>query len=150
MKKNYLLISILLIVVFGAFFIFNTNEVSGITATYYKSISCGCCDVHSKYLDSKGFDVKINNLQDTSSIKTQFGIPIELESCHTAIIDGYFVEGHIPIEAINKLLEEKPDIAGIAMPGMPSGSPGMPGTKYSDFIVYAVNHDKSYNEFMRV
>jgi hypothetical protein len=150
MKKNYLLISILLIVVVGAFFIFNTNEVSGITATYYKSISCGCCDIHSKYLDSKGFDVKINNLQDTSSIKTQFGIPIELESCHTAIIGNYFVEGHIPIEAINKLLEEKPDIAGIAMPGMPSGSPGMPGQKIGDFVIYAVNHDKSYNEFMRV
>src|SRR3989344_7694770 len=124
MKTNYIIAGILLIVVVGAFFILSSGkEVSGITATYYKSISCGCCDVHSKYLDSKGFDIKVNNLQDVTAIKSQFGIPRDLESCHTAVIDGYFVEGHIPVEAINKMLSEKPDIKGIAMPGMPSGSP---------------------------
>jgi hypothetical protein len=151
MKKTYLFAGILLIIIVGAFFIFSSdNEVSGTTATYYKSISCGCCDVHSKYLDSKGFDIKVNNLQDVTAIKSQFGIPRDLESCHTAVIDGYFVEGHIPVEAINKMLSEKPDIKGIAMPGMPSGSPGMPGQKYGDFVIYAVNNDGSYDEWMRV
>ncbi len=131
-------------------FAFSGDKVSGIQATYYKSISCGCCDVHSKYVSSKGFDVKINNFQDISAIKTDLGVPYELQSCHTAVIDGYFVEGHIPMGAIDKLLLEKPDIKGIAMPGMPSGSPGMPGTKTEDFVISAVNHDGSYYEFMRI
>ncbi len=150
MKKTYLFAGILIIVIVGSFFVFNTDEASGITATYYKSISCGCCDVHSKYLDSKGFDIKLNNLQDVTAIKSQFGVPRELESCHTAIIGDYFVEGHIPVEAINKLLSEKPNVKGIAMPGMPSGSPGMPGAKAGDFVIYAVNQNGSYYEFMRV
>lgn len=151
MKNKYIIASVLLIAIVGAFFVFNTNETSaGITATYYKSISCGCCDVHSRYLDSKGFDIKMNNLQDISGIKSKYNIPYELQSCHTAIIGDYFVEGHIPIEAINKLLTEKPNIKGIAMPGMPSGSPGMPGAKTQDFVIYSVNNDGSYEEFMRI
>ena len=151
MKKTYLFAGILLVFLVGSFFVFNTKETStGTTATYYKSISCGCCDVHSKYLDSKGFDIKVNNLQDVTAIKSQFGIPRDLESCHTAVIDGYFVEGHIPVEAINKMLSEKPDIKGIAMPGMPSGSPGMPGAKTGDFVIYAVNNDGTSYEFMRI
>src|SRR3990170_7178345 len=148
MKNKFIIASVLLIIVVGAFFIFSSDdEASGITATYYKSISCGCCDVHSKYLDSKGFDIKLNNLQDVTAIKSQFGVPRELESCHTAIIGDYFVEGHIPVEAINKLLSEKPNVKGIAMPGMPSGSPGMPGAKAGDFVIYAVNQNGSYYEF---
>lgn len=150
MKNKSLFVILGIAFIVGAFFIFNTGGASGIEATYYKSISCGCCDVHSKYLDSKGFDIEINNLQTLDSIKSRFGIPREIESCHTAMIEGYFVEGHIPMEAINKLLEEQPDIKGIAMPGMPSGSPGMPGTKTGDFVIYAVNNDGSYDEWMRI
>jgi len=117
----------------------------------YKSMSCGCCEVYLKYANSK-VDPKINvfDVQDPSEIKSRYGIPKELESCHTTIVGDYFVEGHIPLEAVEKLLAEQPDIAGIAMPGMPSGSPGMPGQKYGDFIIYAVNHDGSYREFMRI
>lgn len=151
MKTKYIIASALLVVIVGAFFIFSGGkEVSGETATYYKSISCGCCEVHSKYLGSKGFNIKMNNLQDVSEIKSKYNIPYEIQSCHTAVIGDYFVEGHIPIEAINKLTEEQPDIAGIAMPGMPSGSPGMPGAKTEEWIIYAVNHDGTYNEFMRI
>ena len=65
-------------------------------------------------------------------------IPSELESCHTTEVAGYFVEGHVPVEAIDKLLEEKPDIDGIALPGMPAGSPGMGGLKTEDFVIYAL------------
>jgi hypothetical protein len=117
----------------------------------YKSLSCGCCAIYSSYVDGK-VSPKVNtiNVQDTYEIKEMHGVPSELQSCHTTIIGDYFVEGHIPLEAIEKLLSEKPDIAGIAMPGMPSGSPGMPGKKYGDFIIYAVNHDGSYGEFMRI
>ena len=73
-----------------------------------------------------------------------------MQSCHTTTIGNYFVEGHIPIEAIEKLMTEKPNIKGIAMPGMPSGSPGMPGAKQGPFIIYAIGNDGSVGEFMRM
>ena len=84
------------------------------------------------------------------AIKERYGVPRNLESCHTEIIGGYFVEGHMPIEAIEKLLSERPDIRGIALPGMPSGSPGMPGPKTEPWTIYAVNKDGSVGEFMVV
>ncbi|MBS3150249.1 hypothetical protein J4425_00370 [Candidatus Woesearchaeota archaeon] len=117
----------------------------------YKSGSCGCCGVYSSYFRSKGnSETEIISMESIDSIKQEYEIPLELESCHTTIIGDYFIEGHIPLEAVERLMMEKPDIKGIAMPGMPSGSPGMPGTKKSDFIVYQVNNDGSYDEFMRI
>lgn len=115
-----------------------------IEVTFYKSTSCGCCGVHANYLKSQGgLKVNIVNMVDVSAVKQRFSIPSSLQSCHTAVIGDYFVEGHIPLEAIEKLMSEKPDILGIAMPGMPSGAPGMPGSKSSPFIIYAVNKDGS-------
>lgn len=127
----------------------NINKASQIDI--YKDMSCGCCGVYANYVDGKT-EPKINtfNVQDSEQIKKKYGIPSELESCHTTIIGDYFIEGHIPLEAVEKLLAEQPDIAGIAMPGMPSGSPGMPGQKYGDFVIYAVANDGSYSEFMRI
>jgi len=128
----------------------NINSVSE-DVEIYKSLTCGCCAVYSQYFDGKtSANVKTFDVQDPETVKRTYGVPTELESCHTTLIDGYFVEGHIPLEAIEKLLSEMPDIAGIAMPGMPSGSPGMPGQKYAPFVIYAVNHDGTYNEFMRI
>lgn len=128
----------------------NINSVKG-DVEIYKSLTCGCCSVYSQYFNSKtSANVKTSDVQDTSKIKREYGVPSELESCHTTLIGDYFVEGHIPLEAVEKLLSERPDIAGIAMPGMPSGSPGMPGGKYGDFVIYAVNRDGTYDEFMRI
>jgi len=117
----------------------------------YKSLTCGCCSVYTSYVDGK-VSPRVNsfNVQDPTEIKNRYGIPSALESCHTTIIGDYFVEGHVPLEAVEKLLKEQPDIAGIAMPGMPEGSPGMPGSKRGDFVIYAVNNDGSYSEFMRI
>ncbi|MBR9704576.1 hypothetical protein GOV12_04135 [Candidatus Pacearchaeota archaeon] len=118
---------------------------------FYKSLSCGCCDVHASYLrNSGGLDVNIIEVEDISKIKSQYNIPKSFESCHTVIIGGYFVEGHIPLEAINKLIADKPDINGILLPGMPSGSPGMPGRKNSEWIIYSMSKDSTTNEFMRI
>lgn len=119
--------------------------------TIYKSSSCGCCEVYGSYFKREGnSNTDIVNAEDSDSIKRQFGVPSAMQSCHTTVIGDYFVEGHIPLEAVEKMMAERPDIAGIAMPGMPSGSPGMPGPKTGDFIIYAVNHDGSYGEFMRM
>ena len=117
---------------------------------FHKSMSCGCCGAHSSYIKRQGLDHRIINMDDVSPIKDTLGVPDGLRSCHTVILGDYFVEGHMPVEAIEKLITEKPDIAGIALPGMPSGSPGMPGTKTETWIIYAVNHDGTSHEFMRI
>ena len=122
-----------------------TNEtgmsIKGRTATIYKSPTCGCCGQYSVYLGKEGYDVVIENVEDMSEVKRSRGVPYELESCHTMEVAEYVVEGHVPQEAIEKLLAEKPDIKGIGMAGMPSGSPGMPGPKVNDFVVYEITHE---------
>jgi hypothetical protein len=145
-----ILVAIIFIPKSGANNFENINSING-EIDIYKSLTCGCCSIYSSYVDGK-VSPKVNsiNVQDPYEIKNRYGVPSELESCHTTIMGDYFIEGHIPLEAIEKLLEEQPDIKGIAMPGMPSGSPGMPGQKYGDFIIYAVHHDGTYSEFMRI
>jgi hypothetical protein len=159
MSKKFIFLVLAILIAVGLFFIpgkitgnaIKDNLVSAEEATLYKSSSCGCCGVYGNYFQRKGnSDLEIVNLENLDGIKTKYNIPSELQSCHTTVIGDYFVEGHIPLEAIDKLLKEKPDIAGIAMPGMPEGSPGMPGAKRGDFIIYAVNHDGSYEKFMRL
>lgn len=117
----------------------------------YKTPQCGCCTIYTNYLQGKtSSKVPVTNLQSIDSIHQKYNIPASMWSCHATVIDGYVVEGHIPVEAINKLLSEKPDITGIAMPGMPSGSPGMPGAKSGPFVVYALNKDGSTSEYVRL
>lgn len=118
--------------------------------TVYKSGGCGCCGVFTKYLSQQGFSVDVKNTESMSVIKDKFNIPGTMQSCHTSMVDKYFVEGHVPAQAIEKLLTEKPDIAGIAVPGMPSGSPGMPGAKMGKITVYSVHKDGAVDEFMQV
>ncbi|MBU1197467.1 hypothetical protein KJ765_03040 [Candidatus Micrarchaeota archaeon] len=111
--------------------------------TLYKSPSCGCCIGHTNYLRGEGVQVNIEERDDMASVKAKYNIPRNMQSCHTAVFGDYFVEGHIPLEAIAKLLEEQPDIDGIALPDMPAGSPGMPGQKNGDWTVYAIKDGKT-------
>lgn len=121
-----------------------------ILATIHKDPYCGCCGKWGSYMESNGYQTEEVLEDDMSKIKEQFDVPQELQSCHTAEIDGYVVEGHIPNEAIKKLLSERPDIKGIGMAGMPSGSPGMPGPK-EDFLIYEINHDGTKGDlFMKL
>lgn len=116
--------------------------------TVFKTATCGCCGVWSKHVEQEGYDVEVVTLTSLERTKEEYNIPDELQSCHTAYVDGYFVEGHIPSYVVDKLLAEKPDIAGIALPGMPIGTPGMPGQKAEDWVIYAVHHDGTYEEYM--
>ena len=160
MAKKILILGGIILALFGILFlIFSSKNVSSYEAvnnyegdiTLYKSGSCGCCDVYSSYFKSRGNSkTKAINLENIKSIKDKYGVPSAMESCHTTVIGNYFVEGHIPLEAVEKLLAEKPDIKGIAMPGMPLGSPGMVGAKNGAFVIYAINNDGSYGEFMRL
>jgi hypothetical protein len=91
----------------------------------YRSPSCGCCKGWLDHLRQAGFTVKDYVTSNLASIKQRYGVPPQLQSCHTARIGGYTVEGHIPVSAIQRLPKERPQVAGIAVPGMPLGSPGM-------------------------
>ena len=127
----------------------NSNSSGeGVKVTLYKSTTCGCCEGYAAEMKSRGFNVETISV-DMSSIKQQYNIPGNMQSCHTAIIGNYFVEGHVPFEAVNKLLDEKPDIDGIALPAMPTGSPGMPGVKRETFTVYALSNG-NVSVFMEV
>lgn len=95
------------------------------SAVVYRSPTCGCCSKWVKHLRDHQFSVEDIVRDDMAAVKEQFGIPRQLASCHTAVIDGYVVEGHVPADDIMKMLETKPDISGIAVPGMPVGTPGM-------------------------
>jgi len=160
MKKKMYAGFIVVLLLVGALFLFISTSRAHSHASLknfeedisiYKSANCGCCGIYGSYFKSRGnSNAEIITVDDVDSVKAKYGVPSELQSCHTTIIGNYFVEGHIPLEAVNKLLKEKPEIAGIAMPGMPAGSPGMPGTKKGDFVIYAVNYDGSYEEFMRI
>ena len=106
--------------------------------TVYKSPTCGCCHEWEAYLRRHGYTVRSIPTEDMAAVKAANEIPATAESCHTAIIDGYAVEGHVPVEAIEDLLTQQPAIDGIALPGMPAGSPGMGGTKDGPFQILAV------------
>lgn len=107
--------------------------------TVYKSPTCGCCSKWVEYLQAKGYEVKTVDLDDLSEIKAASGVPRQLQTCHTAVVGGYVVEGHVPADVLAKLLKEQPKVSGIAVPGMPVGSPGMevPGTPAQSYDVIA-------------
>lgn len=100
----------------------------------YKSPTCGCCKDWIKHLQAAGFSVKANDVPDTRVMRARFGMPSKFASCHTALVGGYVVEGHVPAREIKRLLRDKPDALGIAVPGMPVGSPGMDGPEYRGVV----------------
>ncbi len=105
--------------------------------TLYKSPTCGCCEKYVDYLRENGFAVKAVNESNMDAVKKHNGVS-HIASCHTALINGYVVEGHVPVNAIRKLLKEKPAIVGISAPGMPMNSPGMGEMKKGTLTIYAV------------
>lgn len=91
----------------------------------WKDPWCGCCGGWVAHMQAAGHAAEVNELENMEALKNQLGVPAELRSCHTAQIEGYLLEGHVPAAAVEKLLRERPDIVGLAVPGMPLGSPGM-------------------------
>ncbi len=111
----------------------------------YKNAECGCCEKWSRYLRARDFTVNVLTLDDLAPVKLDAGVPENLASCHTAFVDGYVVEGHVPLPAIEKMLREQPDFLGIAVAGMPAGSPGMPGLDIEphEAVAFAANGAQS-------
>ncbi len=97
----------------------------GTPITVYKSPTCGCCSAWVEHLEANDFEVQVVDMDNVNSVKEYYEIPSALTSCHTGIIEGYAIEGHVPADDIRRLLEERPDAIGLSVPGMPIGSPGM-------------------------
>ena len=96
-----------------------------VVMTVYKTPTCGCCKEWVARMEQAGFTVKAVDMDDLAEVKHSAGVPKELEACHTALVGSYVVEGHVPPDLIRKMLKEKPKFTGLAVPGMPAGSPGM-------------------------
>jgi hypothetical protein len=119
-----------------------------VAVTLYKNPECGCCDGYADYLRHRGFAVTSKPTNDLAEISRKAGIPSDLQGCHTAFIGDYVVDGHVPVEAINKLLAEHPAIKGITLPGMPEGSPGMYGEKAGPLTISAIGPDGQSSVFI--
>jgi hypothetical protein len=109
------------------------------SAQLYKNPQCSCCEGYASYLRNHGYAVTTTPTHDLPLIRRQHGVPAKLAGCHTTIVGGYVVEGHVPVAAIDRLLTERPKIKGISLPGMPDGSPGMTGVKSQTFTIYEIS-----------
>lgn len=127
------------------------KDLPVVKAIVYRSPTCGCCGNYLSYLKKNGFDASTEWAEDNAERRTRFSIPGDMASCHTTVVGDYVIEGHVPVEAIRKLLDEKPaGLRGIAMPGMPSGSPGMPGPKKDEFVIYGLTAEGTGDVFMTI
>ncbi len=106
--------------------------------TLYKNAQCGCCAAYADYLRRNGFDVTVIETGEFPLVNARYGVPNALQSCHLATVNSYVIVGHVAVGVIDRLLAEKPAIKGIALPGMPEGSPGMGGSKTAPFRIYAL------------
>jgi hypothetical protein len=122
---------------------------AGTRIVVHKSETCGCCKLWVTHLEKAGFNVEVVNSDNLAAIKERVGIPYGMGSCHTAEVEGYFVEGHVPAADIQRLLRERPAAKGLTVPGMPAGSPGMeiPSGKVDPYDVLLVKKDGSTSVF---
>ena len=149
-RKIFIASAIAAIALFGAAYSVKPDlqaaaqqKPAGPLVEVFKTPTCGCCSLWVEHMRKNGFNVRTTDMNDVSEIKKSRGVPDQVQSCHTAVVNGYVVEGHVPAADVHRLLKEKPAIVGIAVGGMPVGSPGMeyPGTKAQPYNV--MSFDKS-------
>jgi hypothetical protein len=118
--------------------------------TVHKDPTCGCCSGWVEHVQKAGFKTKVWDTRDLDAVKRRLGVPDDLAACHTARLSGYVIEGHVPAVALRRLLVEKPKAAGLAVPGMPVGSPGMEGGKPEkyDVILFGPDGRRTYMSFI--
>lgn len=130
----------LIVIVFGAVAVIAAQrQAAGPLVEVYKTPTCGCCAIWVEHLRSNGFRVQVTDRDDLTDFKTSRQVPRRVQSCHTAVVSGYVLEGHVPATDVQRLLKERPAVLGLAVPGMPIGSPGMEvaGMKPQPFDVIA-------------
>lgn len=126
-------------------------EPKGPEVVVHKSATCNCCKLWAQQLRNAGFVITPGNADDLNPVKDRLGVPAQMRSCHTGEIAGYFIEGHVPIKDIQRLLKDRPDAKGLAVPGMPVGSPGMesPSGKIERYTVFLINKDGGAEVFSK-
>ncbi|MFC7369675.1 DUF411 domain-containing protein [Vreelandella zhaodongensis] len=122
---------------------FSLSALAAPTVDVHSDPNCGCCSAWVSHLEEAGFNVNHHRDGDLRAIKIANGVPPELASCHTAIVDGYVIEGHVPASDIKRLLDEQPDVVGLTVPGMPHGSPGMETGRVDDYAVLSWSRSDS-------
>ncbi len=127
----------------------STKDAGALEVTVYKSPTCGCCSKWIAHLEANGFKVDAHDVADLTQVKLEHGIRRELTACHTAVVDGYVIEGHVPAEDIQRLLQERPDVVGLTVPGMPMGSPGMEGPTSKPYDVLTFDRNGNITVFAK-
>lgn len=159
MKNKSLIFGLLVGLLIIGLFYFSRNPVNfsgesnlNLSAVVYRTPNCSCCSNYISYLRRNGIKVEERKVsdQELENLKTEKKIPQNLWSCHTVFMNNYVVEGHVPIEAIQKLFQEKSQISGIALPEMPSGSPGMPGFKIAPFKIFTFTDSGRTELFLEI
>jgi len=150
-KKATSIISMLSILGFSIYIGYSTfnQKVLAEDIMVYKSPTCGCCKKWVNYLKKEGFSVKDKDVRNMGKIKNQFGVQRQFQSCHTAKIGKYFIEGHVSASDIKRLMKEKPDIKGLSAPGMPMGSPGMEGHRKDKYDIIAIDKNNNATVFSK-
>jgi hypothetical protein len=134
----------------GAFALSSSGEPNSnaVEITVHKTPWCGCCEGWVTHLKEEGFKVKVIDEDDLHDTKVRLSVPLRMQSCHTAVVEGYVIEGHVPAKEILRLIKEKPEAIGIAVPGMPVGSPGMEmGDRVDAYNVILFGADDSQEVF---
>lgn len=140
MNKQVIILASVVLLAVAAFFVFTAPQTSDAPTVMvvYKDPNCGCCAAWIDHVRAAGIEVEVRDTSDMNQVKLQNGVSRNLSSCHTGLIDGYIVEGHVPAEDVLRMLQERPEIKGLAVPGMPIGSPGMEQGSPADYDAYDV------------
>ena len=143
MRKQFLVLAIFTLAVGVTLAL----HAAGPEITVYKLSTCGCCGLWVEHLKKNDFQVTVHEVPSVDEYKERYGVPKELESCHTAVVAGYTIEGHVPASDILRLLKERPAAKGLAVPGMPLGSPGMEGSRKDAYDVILFTADGKTSVF---
>jgi hypothetical protein len=144
--KNSNITKILALLTF--MWLYSANVMS-LEVEVYKSPTCGCCSAWVDHLKDNGIMVKTYDVKEMDNIKKMAGIPVNMQSCHTALVNDYLIEGHVPADLIKKMVKEKPDIRGLAVPGMVMGSPGMEGDRKDPYEVLTMEKDGNHKVYAK-
>jgi hypothetical protein len=150
-RREWLRVSIAGLVVGASAEVLGASQTvpTGTPIEIWKTPTCGCCKLWVDHMRAAGFRPTVHDLNDVSPIKRKRGVPSSLESCHTAVVGGYTVEGHVPADVVRQALKQRPKIAGLAVPGMPMGSPGMEGPRKDPYNVVAFEQNGRTSVFAK-
>ena len=138
LKRGVWVVALLFLTSLAGVAWWSREPASATEVTVYKSPTCDCCNSWIQHLRASGFTVVARDLRDVGEVKARLGVRPELASCHTAVVDGYVIEGHVPADLIRRLLAERPPVRGLAVPDMPVGSPGMEqGDRKDPYTIFA-------------